>query len=385
MIYWNSALIIMILMTLIPGRRIGFGVLIYFPVTWLVGELVIPLLVVQSVLATVMLLKGTVTLIKALSWLVTVVGLLWILWRALRNKQSWSQLVSTPLGLRWVQVLSSFWLHQKGVRRIRNIAYGDDGYRHLLDICWDGDSSKQQRPVLLQIHGGAWLIGRKHQQAIPLLNEMAKRGWLCLDINYRLSPKAKLPTHLQDVKRAIAWAKQHISEYGGDPDCIVITGGSAGGHLASLAALTANQPQWQPGFEQVDTRVAACVPFYGVYDFLDQCNLRGRQSMEKMLAKYVMPATQQQQPDLWQQLSPINHVANANIPFLVVHGTHDSLVFVEEARYFVEQLQQSSTSSVDYVELFGAQHAFEVFHSVRCNYTIQGVAAWLQRVAVSAR
>lgn len=64
-----------------------------------------------------------------------------------------------------------------------------------------------------------------------------------------------------------AWTKEYIAEYGGDQDWIAITGGSAGGHLSSLAALTRNDPQFRPGFEQADTRVQAAVPFFGVYDF----------------------------------------------------------------------------------------------------------------------
>ena len=93
--------------------------------------------------------------------------------------------------------------------------------------------------------------------------------------NYALSPKATFPDHLIDVKRALAWVKEHIAEYGGDPGYVVISGGSAGGHLSSLAALTPNRPEYQPGFEAVDTTVQACVPFYGVYDFTNRDGIRG--------------------------------------------------------------------------------------------------------------
>ena len=72
------------------------------------------------------------------------------------------------------------------------------------------------------------------------------------------------------MKRALAWVKEHIAEYGGDPDFVAITGGSAGGHLSSLAALTPNVAAFQPGFEDADTTVQAAVPFYGVYDFTNR-------------------------------------------------------------------------------------------------------------------
>ena len=100
-------------------------------------------------------------------------------------------------------------------------------------------------------------MGEKEQQGKPLMYHMAQRGWLCVAINYRLSPKAAFPAHIIDVKKSIAWVKEHIRDYGGNPDFIAITGGSAGGHLSSLAALTPNRADWQPGFEHADTSLQA--------------------------------------------------------------------------------------------------------------------------------
>ncbi|EUA50325.1 alpha/beta hydrolase fold family protein [Mycobacterium xenopi 3993] len=85
-------------------------------------------------------------------------------------------------------------------------------------------------------------MGGKRHQAYPLMSHLVELGWVCVAINYRLSPRSTWPDHIVDVKRALAWTKTHIAEYGGDPDWIAITGGSAGGHLSALAALTANNP-----------------------------------------------------------------------------------------------------------------------------------------------
>ena len=120
--------------------------------------------------------------------------------------------------------------------------------------------------MLLQVHGGAWTIGKKEQQGIPLMQHLAAKGWVCVAINYRLSPRDPWPAQVVDVKKAIHWIREHIAEYGGDPDYIAITGGSAGGHLTALAALTPNDPEWQPGFEDADTSVQLAIPHYGVYD-----------------------------------------------------------------------------------------------------------------------
>src|SRR3989442_2578192 len=103
----------------------------------------------------------------------------------------------------------------------------------------------------------------------PLMLPLAAEGWVCVAANYRLSPRAAFPEHLIDCKLALRWVREHIESFGGDPDFVVVTGGSAGGHLAALVALTANAPEYQPGFEDTDTSVTACVPFYGVYDLVE--------------------------------------------------------------------------------------------------------------------
>ena len=85
------------------------------------------------------------------------------------------------------------------------------------------------------------------------MQQLAAQGWVCVAINYRLAPRDPFPAQIIDVKRALAWIREHIADHGGDPDYVAITGGSAGGHLAALAALTANDPAYQPGFEDADT------------------------------------------------------------------------------------------------------------------------------------
>jgi acetyl esterase/lipase len=210
---------------------------------------------------------------------------------------------------------------------------------------------------------------------------LASRGWVCVAMNYRLSPKATWPDHLVDCKRAIAWIREHVAEYGGDPDYIVVTGGSAGGHLTAMVGLTVNDPQFQPGFEQVDTSVRAMVPFYGVYDFSDRFGIRGRRDpLRKALERYIVKRSRDDAPEEFDNASPMSHVNEHAPPALVVHGTLDTLAPVEEARRFVAMLRDKSRRPVVYVELRGAHHAFEIFHSIRELHTVAGVdqfVAWL--------
>ena len=149
-----------------------------------------------------------------------------------------------------------------------DIPYGPAGRANLLDIWRRADLPPEAAaPVLVQIPGGAWITGRKQGQAYPLMSHLAERGWVCVAINYRHSPRNVWPAHIVDVKRAVAWVKANIATYGGDAGFVALTGGSAGGHLSALAALTPDRTDWQPGFEDADTSVAAAVPFYGAYDW----------------------------------------------------------------------------------------------------------------------
>lgn len=261
-----------------------------------------------------------------------------------------------------------------------DISYGECGRANHLDIWRRPDLDRSGKaPVLFQIPGGAWTTGNKRGQAHPLMSHLAELGWVCVAINYRHSPRNTWPDHIVDVKRALAWVKAHIAEYGGDPDFIAITGGSAGGHLSSLAALTPNDPQFQPGFEDADTRVHAAVPFYGVYDFT-----RFDDAMHPMMPALLVKSVLKQRPatnlEPFVTASPVNHVSAEAPPFFVLHGRNDSLVPVEQARAFVTALRDVSTQPVVYAELPLTQHAFDIFGSARAAHAAIAVEQFLAEI-----
>ena len=212
------------------------------------------------------------------------------------------------------------------------------------------------------------------------MTHLSSNGWVCVAPNYRLSPKATWPDHLVDVKRALAWIREHGADYGADPSFVVVTGGSAGGHLAAMVALSENDPRYQPGFEQADTSVAACVPFYGVYDFLDRNGVRGSNSMAPFAERFVMKCSPTAERERWEAACPISLIHEDAPPFFVIHGTHDSLVFVEEARVFVDNLRRVSKNPVLYAELDEAQHAFEIFHTERSIQAVRAVSTFVEAV-----
>lgn len=272
--------------------------------------------------------------------------------------------------------------HRRGVSHRRNLEYARIGGKRLhLDVTVPSapvPAGGARRPALMQIHGGGWVIGDKREQGIPLLNHMAAQGWVGFNVNYRMSPGVAMPTHLIDLKRGLAWIKDHAEELDIDPDFICVTGGSAGGHLTALLALTANDPRYQPGFEAADTSVAAAVPFYGIYDFTDAGAFGSDPKIfTRFLEPIVMHAFLAEEPEKFREASPMHQLRADAPPFLVVHGDRDTLAPVEDARAFVGALSDVSQQPVLYAEMKGAQHAFEVLPSVRTARVIEGVERFL--------
>lgn len=280
------------------------------------------------------------------------------------------------------ELLVPLWVRDPEVETVSDIDYAGDGSRfHRLDIHRPRRPT-EAAPVLLFVHGGAWVMGDKREQGRPLMAYLARRGFVCVSANYRLSPKAAFPDHLVDCKLALAWIKSNIASYGGDPTWVATAGDSAGGHLSALVALTPGDPEYQAGFEDADTSVAACVPFYGVYDFVEPRGAWAR-SLGRLLELGVMKVGIADDALAYERASPIRRVTSSAPPFLVVHGAADSLVPVPEARRFVDKLRQTSASTVAYAELPGAQHAFAVFHSPRTRRVIEAVGDFLEAVRVA--
>lgn len=282
------------------------------------------------------------------------------------------------LATNWRGLVNPFRLVGPDLEVLRDLTYSDAGRRGLLDVYRPKGRQLEKAPVLLQVHGGGWTIGDKRQQGLPLIAQMTAKGWVCVSINYRLSPRNAFPAHIVDVKRAIAWIRENIADHGGDPDYLAITGGSAGGHLAALAALTPNDPDFQPGFEEADTRVQVAVPHYGVYDFAGATGLSTMVAMrDAFLAPRVVRRRWRDAPEIFESASPILRITPDAPDFFVLHGTNDTLVDVRQARAFVDRLREVSERSVVYAELPGAQHAYDIFHSVRADHVVRAVDRYL--------
>ncbi|WP_183096205.1 alpha/beta hydrolase [Nocardioides stalactiti] len=265
-----------------------------------------------------------------------------------------------------------------GVDVVRNVPFAPYGKRGMLDVYTSSTTPPKDAPVLLQVHGGAWIISKKEQQGLALMEHLAAKGWVCVAVNYRLAPRDPWPAQIIDVKQAIAWIRDNIADYGGNPDYIAITGGSAGGHLTALAALTPNDPDFQPGFEEADTTVQAAVPHYGVFDLSGASGLRNVELMrDEFLANWVMKTSYQDSPEVFEAATPLLRVTPDAPDFFVIHGRNDTLVGVEQARQLVARLRDVSKRSVVYAELPVTQHAFDVFPSIRSQHIVRAIDRYL--------
>jgi acetyl esterase/lipase len=305
----------------------------------------------------------------------TTAGLAVVAWRGLRARPALEQAMAEALGAGWRSaidpelaarlrrrpplariLLLPLSRRRRDVERVADIRYGDAGRRNLLDL-YRHRTHPSGGPVLIHLHGGGYTQGRRNSQSLPLLYRLASQGWVCVSANYRLRPAARHPEHLIDLKKVIAWVRAHGPEYGADPARLFVSGSSAGAHMAALAALTPNDAAFQPGFEDADTSVTAAIGLNGWYG-----------------GYYGEDAAS----------SPLSHVRPDAPPFLIAHGDHDTVAPVEVARQFAGTLAGVAANPVVYAELPGAQHAFDLFGSLRFELVVDAVEAFTAWVRSSA-
>ena len=235
---------------------------------------------------------------------------------------------------------------RRDVEHLADIRYGDAIPGNLLDV-YRHRSRPDRSPVLVHLHGGRMARGRKDREGLPLIYRLASHGWLCVSANYRLIPHGTFPDQLVDVKRVLAWVRDEGVRLGADPRVVFVAGGSSGGQLASLAALTANDARYQPGFETADTSVTGAISMYGYYG-----------------------------AHMGEEASALGRIHADAPPFFVAHGDHDTILPAPPARRFAEALRDVSRAPVVYAEFPGAQHTFDMFHSVRCDNVIKAIEAF---------
>jgi len=224
------------------------------------------------------------------------------------------------------------------VKTVSNIAYydgeGADEKKHTLDLYLPAGAEKF--PVLMFIHGGGWHMGDKgNRKPSSLGRKLAARGVGAAVINYRLSPAVTHPEHIKDCARALAWVRENIPQYGGDPTRIFVSGQSAGGHLA---ALLATNEKYLKEVGLSTRNIAGVIAISGVY--LVKGNLFGAFGDD---------------PEAYRDASPMEHVRAGLPPFLIIYAERDPLSIRALSRAFANKLDLMG-DSVRLVEIPDRNH-----------------------------
>ncbi len=297
---------------------------------------------------------------------------------ALRGTVSAADLaIDWPVPDRYAPVLKMR-QHRRSLHRA-SVRYGDHPSQ-LLDVWRPKELPVEPAPVMIFVPGGAWIHGGRQLQGYALMSYLAQQGWVCLSVNYRVSPHNRWPAHITDVKTAIAWARANVDRFGGDRNFVAISGCSAGGHLSALAGLTPNDPELQADLpEGSDTSVDAVVGIYGRYDWEDRSTPE-RDRFVDFLERVVVRRKIDRHPEIFRKASPIAQIHPDAPPFLVIHGSGDSIIPVAQARGFVERLRAVSRSVVSYIELPGAGHGFDMTDGARTGSVATAIGLFLNHI-----
>ncbi|MCS7337407.1 MAG: alpha/beta hydrolase [Verrucomicrobiae bacterium] len=254
----------------------------------------------------------------------------------------------------------------EGARVFRNLSYVTNGHaRHKLDLYLPAAGTNL--PLVVWIHGGAWLGGSK--ELCPALF-LLRDGFAVASINYRLSQHATFPAQLEDCKTAIRWLRAHAREYGIDPDRIGVWGVSAGGHLAALLGTTGGTTEFDKGeYLTVSSRVQAVCDWFGPTDltqmskFPSDIDHDAPDSPESRL----LGGPVQENQEKARRANPITYVSKDAPPFLIMHGDKDRLVPLNQSELLADALKRAGVQVTFHV-IRGAGHGFgakEHFELVR--------------------
>ncbi|MFZ0833456.1 MAG: alpha/beta hydrolase [Mycobacterium sp.] len=260
-----------------------------------------------------------------------------------------------------------------------SVSYGS-APDQVLEVWRREDLPAQPAPVLIFVPGGGWVHGKRTLQGHALMSHFAEQGWVCLSIDYRVAPSHPWPRHVTDVKAAVAWARGNVAQFGGNPDFVAAAGCSAGGHLAALAGLTFDDPDFHVELpSDADTTVDAVVSIYGRYDWEDRSTPE-RDRFVEFLERVVVKKRLAKHPALFRAASPIARVRPDAPPFLIVHGANDTVIPVKQARDFADRLRETSRSTVGYLEVPGAQHGFDLTDGARTASVVTAIRLFLDEI-----
>lgn len=231
----------------------------------------------------------------------------------------------------------------------QNVEYGP-GLK--LDVYKPGDAGTGMRPAVILIHGGGWTSFDKSTMK-GMGGFLARSGFVAFAVDYRLfhGTDHRWPAQFDDVQRAVRWIRANAGKYGVNPDRIGAFGHSAGAQLAALLGMEDTRDNSDAALAKYSSKVQAVVDVSGPTDFTTERDPEGRVFLSNLLN-----ADYSTHPEVWREASPAFHVSKDNAPFLIVHGTRDQNVPMEQAQELYDKLKaagvQVSFIKVDDVHTF---------------------------------
>jgi len=238
------------------------------------------------------------------------------------------------------------------------VVYGEAGGRPLkLDFAKPSLCRDQTVPLIVYFHGGGWTMGDKSEAfGVGAIRMAFQLGFAVASVNYRLAPEFRFPAQIHDCKRAIRFLRANAAAFGIDPDRIAAAGGSAGGHLASLAGTAdENDGLEGPGWPGVSSRVAAVVEYFGPTDLTvstTEIPSGGLEMLTDLLGGDPMILT-----EAARLASPVTYVSADDPPFFIAHGDKDELVPYSQARIFAEKLRLAGNAGA-LIKVKNGRHVF---------------------------
>ena len=188
-------------------------------------------------------------------------------------------------------------------------------------------------PLIIWVHGGAWRAGSRSDVPIKAL---LQGGFSIASVDYRLSPEAKFPAQIHDIKAAIRFLREHANRFRVDPDRFVIAGSSAGGHLAALVGVSGGDADLEGNVgvgAKTSSRVQAIVSFYGasnLQSILSQSTPHGL-SVRVPALQLLLGGHPTEVPDMAEQASPVAYVDPADPPLMLIHGDLDPQMPIQQS------------------------------------------------------
>jgi len=246
-----------------------------------------------------------------------------------------------------------------GVKMLKDLEYGRAGCRAMLLDLYLPEKGRKPLPLLIWIHGGAWMSGSKDNPSPAL--QFTAEGYAVAQVGYRLSQDAKFPAQIHDCKAAVRWLRANAQKYNLDPNKFAAWGASAGGHLVALLGTTDGAPELEGYVNDLkgSSRVQAVVDWCGPTDFLEMGNAESDQqhnAPDSPESKLIGGALLENK-DKAAKASPISYVSKDAPPFLIMHGDRDRIVPFNQSELLYAALKKAGVD-VTFVPIKGAGHGF---------------------------